>query len=213
MVEATVNGEVVLEQARAQIRAEARVVDAVAEQLDESFVRAVQMVAECTGRIFVTGAGTSGAIAYRLAHLLGTCGVPAFFIPPGDALHGESAIAAPGDILIALSKAGKSSDINQYARIAGGRGCAVMAWTANPDSELATLSDLTIVLATDEAGEGEGLLPFGSTLAHGVLGDALCLMVKQLRGFDLKQLRQTHPLGGAAELVAKSMASPEGDGR
>lgn len=193
--------EDILEQARTLIRAEAHVVEAVADQLDETFVRAVRMVAECTGRIYITGAGTSGAIARRLAHLLGTCGIAAFFIPPGDALHGQSAMAAPGDILIALSKAGKSADINQYARIASGRGCAVMTWTANPESELAELSDLVIALETDEAGEGEGLLPFGSTLANGVLGDALCLMAKRMRGFDLHELAQTHPLGGTKELL------------
>jgi len=213
MAETTTDNAAMLEQARALIQAEARVVAAVAEQLDERFVQAVQLVAQCTGRIFVTGAGTSGAIAYRLAHLLGSCGMPAFFIPPGDALHGESAIAAPGDILVALSKAGKSADINQYASIASQRGCTVIAWTANPDSELARLSQLVIVTETDEAGEGEGVLPFGSTLAHGALGDALCLMAKRMRGFDLRELTQTHPLGGAAELAAGSTDVSSGVGR
>jgi arabinose-5-phosphate isomerase len=139
--------------------------------------------------------------------------MPAFCISPGAALHGESAIAAPGDVMIALSKAGKSADINQYASIAGERGCTVIAWTANPDSELARLSHLVIVVKTDEVGEGEGVLPFGSTLAHGALGDALCLMAKRMRGFDLRQLTQTHPLGGAAQLAAGPPDMPTGDGQ
>lgn len=190
-----------LQAAKDLVRAEAEAVALVGQWLDDRFVELVRLVADCSGRIFITGAGTSGAMAYRLAHLLGTCSIPAFFIPPGDALHGESAMAAPGDILIALSKAGKSSDINQYAAIARSRGCTVVAWTANPTSELATLSDLVLVTETVEQGEGEGILPFGSTLAQGALGDALCLMAKRLRNFDLAQLRQTHPLGGASELV------------
>lgn len=196
----------IVAESKALILAEARVLAALADQLNDSFVQAVHLVAACTGRIFVTGAGTSGAIAYRMAHLLGTCGMPAFYIPPGDALHGEAAIASPGDVLIALSKAGKSSDINQYATIARQRGCTVIAWTANQDSALALLSDLVVVIETASEGEGEGVLPFGSTLAHGALGDALCLMAKRLRGFDLAQLTQTHPMGGAAELVGMQAA-------
>ncbi len=213
MTETTLDSASILEQARALIQAEARAVAAVAERLDEVFVEVVRMVAQCTGRIFVTGAGTSGAIAHRLAHLLGTYGMPAFFISPGDALHGQSAIAAPGDMLIALSKAGKSADINQYASIASQRGCTVIAWTANPDSELARLSRLAIVLETHEEGEGEGLLPFGSTLANGALGDALCLMAGRVRGFDPRQLAQTHPLGGTTELLAGSTTAPPNAGQ
>lgn len=213
-MENTLTDTIILERGRELIRAEARVVADVADQLDQRFARLVRLIAGCTGNIFVTGAGTSGAIAYRLSHLLATCGVPAFFIPPGDALHGEAAIASPGDMLIALSKAGKSADINQFARIARQRGSTVIAWTADGDAELAQLSDLVVVIKTDAQGEGEGVLPFGSTLAHGALGDALCLMVKQLRGFDLGQLTQTHPSGGAAALV-KNMGtgSATGEGR
>lgn len=208
---ANIQADAILEGARAQIRAEAEAVMSVADQLGDSFVRAVELVAHCSGRIFITGAGTSGAIGYRLAHLLGTCAMPAFFIPPGDALHGKSAIAAPGDVLIALSKAGKSSDINDYARIVRQRGCTVIAWTAKADSELAALSDLVVVVETSDAGEGEGLLPFGSTLAHGALGDALCLMAKRIRGFDLGELRQTHPLGGAHELASNLSTASAGE--
>jgi arabinose-5-phosphate isomerase len=201
-----------LEQARTFLRAEARVVAAVAEQLDEAFVQLVRLFARFTGRIFVTGAGPSGAMADRLALLLGTCGMPAFFIPGGDALHGESALATPGDILITLCKAGKSADLNQYAGMAGRRGCTAIARTADPDTELASLSHLVIVTESGALGEEEGVLPFGSTLADGALG-ALCLMAKRMRGFDLRQLPQTHPLGGASELVGGTTDMRNEDGR
>lgn len=191
------NDQDILSEAQSLIRAEGLAVTKVADQLGASFVEAVRLIATCRGRIYLTGAGTSGAVAYRTAHLLATCSVPAFYIPPGDALHGESALVSPGDVLIALSKAGKSADINQFASIARQRGATVMGWTSAPDSELARLSHLVILLEVVQAAEGEGLLPFGSTLAHGALGDALTMLVKKLRGFDLATLADTHPLGGA----------------
>lgn len=191
----------ILEDARALILAESEALLRLLERLDDTFLRAVYMVAGCRGKIIVTGAGTSGAMAYRLAHLLATCGMTAFYIPPGDALHGESAMISAGDVLIALSKAGMSSDINQFAAIARSRGAQVMAWTANAAGDLAKGSDLVVLFEVLQSAEGEGMLPFGSTLAHGAYGDALTLMAKRLRGFDLATLAQTHPLGGSNALA------------
>lgn len=191
----------ILEQAKAMIRAEGEVLIEVADQLDESFVRAVRLVSECTGKILTTGAGTSGTIARRLAHLLATCGMSAFFVHPADALHGPSAMVTQGDVLIALSKAGKSAEINQFARVTRERGGQVISWTWEPESELAQLSNVVVVIRPGVKGEGEGVLPFGSSLANGAVGDALTLLAKSLRGFDLATLTQTHPSGATAELV------------
>jgi arabinose-5-phosphate isomerase len=192
-----------LDQARGLLRAEGAAIQAVADQLDTAFIAAVQLVSGCTGVIMTTGSGTSGAIARRLAHLLATCGMHAFFVHPADALHGPSAGVAPGDLLIALSKAGKSAEINNFARVARLRGGKVISLTWKPDSELGALSDVVLVLPNAVDAEGEGVLPFGSTLAAGALCDALCLAAKNLRGFDLATLTQTHPSGATAELVRK----------
>ena len=176
---------------------------AMAEQVGPSFVAAVQLVSESTGVIMTTGSGTSGTIARRLAHLLATCGMHAFFVHPADALHGPSASVASGDVLIALSKAGKSAEINNFARVARERGGKVISLTWKPDSELGALSDVVLAQPNAVDAEGEGVLPFGSTLAAGALCDALCLAAKNLRGFDLGTLTQTHPSGATAELVRK----------
>jgi D-arabinose 5-phosphate isomerase GutQ len=196
------NGEL-LEQARLMIRAEGEVIAEVAEQLGDSFIETVRLVSGCTGHILVIGAGTSGAIARRLAHLLATCGMPAFFLHPADALHGPIALTGPNDVLIALSKAGKSAEINQVARVVRERGGQVVSFTWEPESELAGLSNIVVIIRPDVKGEGEGVLPFGSSLANGAVGDALCLLAKRLRGFDLATLVQTHPSGATAELVKK----------
>ena len=195
--------QAILQQAQALMRAEGEVISEVASQLGESFVQAARLIAAATGVVMVTGAGTSGTMARRMAHLFATCGMHAFYVSSAEALHGPSAAAAAGDVLIALSKAGKSAEINQFARVAHARGATVISLTWEPGSELAQLSDVVLVIRPDIRGEGEGILPFGSTLANGAVGDALCLVTKQLRGFDLKTLVQTHPAGATSELVKK----------
>lgn len=190
-----------LDQARKMIQAEGEALLSVADQLDGSFVQTVQMVSECTGRILVSGAGTSGTIARRLAHLLSSCGVPAFFMHPADALHGPSAIVSSGDIVIVFSKAGRSSEVNQFVDIARQRGGKVISWTWEPESALAKRSDVVVVVRPDTQAEGEGVLPFGSSIANAAVGDALCLLARRLRNFELTTLIQTHPGGATGELV------------
>ncbi len=197
------DNETILNDARAIVRSDAAAVAAVAELLDDSFVEAARMVAMCQGAIMTIGSGTSGMIARRLAHLLATCGMHAFFVHPADALHGPSAAVAPGDVLIALSKAGKSAEINQFATVAHERGAKVIALTWVPDSPLGQLSDVVLNVNSGKEGEGDGVFPFGSTLAAGAVGDALVYVAKNVRGFDLVTLVQTHPSGATSELVKK----------
>ena len=197
------DNETILNDARAIVRSDAAAVAAVAELLDDSFVEAARLVATCQGAIMTIGSGTSGMLARRLAHLLATCGMHAFFVHPADALHGPSAAVAPGDVLVALSKAGKSAEINQFATVARERGAKVIALTWVPESPLGQLSDIVLNVNSGKAGEGDGVLPFGSTLAVGAVGDALVYVAKNLRGFDLVTLVQTHPSGATSELVKK----------
>ncbi len=193
--------EEILHRAKALIRAEGEVISQVADQLGDAFVQSVRLVSECNSRVLVTGAGTSGIVARRLAHLLASCAVPAFYIHPAEALHGPSAAVSDGDVIIAISKAGKSTELNQFVAVGQQRGAKTISWTWEPDSELARLSDVVVVIRPDVKGEGEGVLPFGSSLANGAVGDALCLVVRRLRNFELSELAQTHPAGATAQLV------------
>ncbi len=195
------NDQQILSQAQSMIHAEANVVGDIADQLGESFVLAARMIAESTGVVLTTGAGTSGTIAMRMAHLFGTTGMHSFFINSATALHGPSAMTAPGDVLIAISKGGSSAEINQFAALARKRGAKVISMTWEPESELARLSDVVMIIRPDESGEGDGVLPFGSTLANGAVGDALCLVSKNLRGFNLDTMIETHPSGETAARI------------
>lgn len=195
------NDSQILDQAQTMIRAEGKVVEDIADQLGESFVEAARAIAESTGVVLTTGAGTSGTIARRMAHLFGTTGMHAFYVNSAEALHGPSAMTAPGDVLIAISKGGSSAEINLFATLARKRGATVISMTWEPESELARISDIVLIVRPDESGEGDGVLPFGSTLANGAVGDALCLVAKNLRGFDLGTMVETHPSGDTAARI------------
>lgn len=111
----TLSDDALIEIAQDVIRREAEAVASLLPQLDQSFVRAVQVLLACEGHVLVAGAGTSHAVAYRLAHLLSCCGTPALFIHPGDAQHGGG-----GAVTISISGNRDSNHLVRGTRIVRG---------------------------------------------------------------------------------------------
>lgn len=192
--------DAVLTEARDAIRREAAGVLAAADQLDETFLQAVRWLYDCTGMVFVTGAGTSGAIARRMAHLLAVCGTPSVHLPGADALHGTMGAVRDGDIVIAISRGGGSREINDLTTRVQARGARVIALTAAPESELGTLADLVVTLTSPLGVDPGEVIAMGSTLVTAAWGDALALMLMRLRGYGWDQVLQSHPSGAVGQL-------------
>lgn len=193
--------EAMLDAARDAVRSEAAGVLAVADQLDESFVRVADLLTATTGKVFVVGSGTSGAIARRMAHLLAVSGTPSVFVHPMDALHGTMGAFAKGDVLIAISRGGETAEINELMVLAQKRGLPVVALTAEPDSTLGRGADITVVLRTSEGADPGGVIAMGSTLVTAVWGDALAYVLMRRSGYGWDQVLETHPAGAVGRLT------------
>lgn len=200
--------EDLLQEGRDAIRREAAGVLAVADQLDESFVTAARWMYECTGKVFVTGAGTSGAVARRMAHLFSVCGTPSVFIQAADALHGTMGAVTDSDIVVAISRGGGSREINDLTTRVQARGARVIALTAEPASELADLADLVVTLTSPLGVDPGEVIAMGSTLVTATWGDALALVLMRLRGYGWEQVLQTHPSGAVGQIVDAPDALP-----
>src|SRR5215470_5735869 len=78
-----------LRSARRTLEIEARAIRALADRLDASFARAVELILACTGRVVVSGMGKSGHVARKIASTLASTGTPAFFVHAAEASHGD----------------------------------------------------------------------------------------------------------------------------
>ena len=85
------------------LQCEAAAIQALIPRLDENFLRAVQLIRECKGKIVVTGVGKSGHIGSKIAATLASTGTPAFFLNPLDAYHGDLGMLGPDDLVLAIS--------------------------------------------------------------------------------------------------------------
>jgi arabinose-5-phosphate isomerase len=187
--------------ARQALLAEGAAVQALANNLDESFTRAVELLVGCQGHVVTSGVGTTGMIARRLAHLLSNVDCPALFLHAGDSLHGSSGAIRSEDVVVLLSKSGETTETTQLAQIIKQRQTPIIALTARPASTLGKLSTVVIRVETpDEIDPFDGLMGVGSSLAAGAMCDALVFAVWQAKDATDEAFRAGHPGGVIAYL-------------
>lgn len=184
----------VLEQCRKLVESEACDVRNTVDSLDEEFVRVAHAILESKGKVICSGAGTSGTIARRMAHLFNVTGTPSLYQNPSDGLHGSLGVVESKDIVIALSKGGESDELCEFSRRAKVRGAKLVIVTARGESTLAKMGDYCCVLPYYQ-GDPENVLAMGSTLSNCAWGDALAMYVRAYRGFDWKDILFLHPGG------------------
>lgn len=178
------------------IEADARAVLAMRATADSpAFAAVAEVLATLPGKLLVTGAGTSGAIAWRGAHLLSLCGCPSFYFPPSEGLHGGLGALRPGDWVLALSKGGASDELNDFCARARGLCSGVIAVTARGDSALARGADHVLAIDLPDGADLGGIVATASSLAMGALLDALTEVTRQARGTRWEDLLHTHPAG------------------
>lgn len=188
----------VLELGRETLAIEADAIRALHARLgdDDSFVNAAQLILACKGRVVVSGMGKSGHIGRKIAATLASTGTPAFFMHPGEAAHGDLGMVTAGDVLIAISNSGESSEILDILPAVKRLGTRVIGMTGKPASRLAKLADVHLNIAVDKEACPLNLAPTTSTTVTLAMGDALAVALLDARGFGEQDFALSHP-GGA----------------
>ena len=88
------NSDAIIRRAEDVLRIEAKGVAAMIDRLDDNFIRAIELLSTCPGKVVVTGMGKSGLICRKIAATLASTGTPSFFLHSGDAVsrrlrHGD----------------------------------------------------------------------------------------------------------------------------
>ena len=184
-----------LELARAVLRTEADAVRALIARLDDRFVAAVQLLADCRGRVIVTGMGKSGIIARKIAATLSSTGTSAYFVHPAEAAHGDLGAVRNEDLLIALSRSGETPEILRLSELTKRLGVRIVAITGASSSSLGQTADVALECRVDEEACPLNLAPTASTTAALALGDALAMTLHVRKGFRAEDFANLHPGG------------------
>ena len=163
--------------------------------LGQAFSHAIERILLCSGRLIVTGIGKSGHIGRKIQATLASTGTPSLFVHPAEAAHGDLGMVAAGDVILALSNSGETTELAAILSYASHRQLDVIAITSVETSALARAAKIALVLPPAREACPMGLAPTTSTLLQLALGDALAIALLEKRGFTANDFSVFHPGG------------------
>ena len=184
-----------LELARTVLRTEASAILSLVDSLGEDFLRAVELLGECRGRVAVTGMGKSGIICRKIAATLSSTGTAAFFLHPAEAIHGDLGTVRDDDVVIAVSRSGETEEVLRLMEPIRRIGARLIAITGDRQSTLASAADVALYCGISAEACPLNLAPTASTTAALALGDALAMTLLVRKGFREVDFASLHPGG------------------
>ena len=185
----------ILERAKLVLKIESEEIKAQIDKLDQNFINACDMILASQGRVIVTGMGKSGHIGRKISATLASTGTPSLFLHPGEAHHGDLGMVKKEDIILAISYSGETDEVSNLIPHFKRLGTPIIGISGNTLSSLSKLSDIHINASVKLEACSLNLAPTASTTVALALGDALAIVLLEMRGFRTDDFALTHPAG------------------
>ena len=196
LMDSMLNKDDILRLGKQVISEEAQALTSLSESLNKDFVRAVEILLNCKGRIVVSGVGKSGHIARKTAATLASTGSPAFFVHAAEAAHGDLGMITKNDVVIAISYSGTTSELLTIIPTIVREGAPVISITGSNKNTLAEHATVNLNVHVQKEACPLNLAPTSSTTATLAMGDALAVACLSAKGFGPEDFARSHP-GGA----------------
>jgi arabinose-5-phosphate isomerase len=198
MAEPVVTGEPgfdALAFARSILTREADALRSVATRLGEPFLRVVDILASCRGRVAVTGVGKSADVGQKIVGTFNSTGTRAYLLDATRAVHGDLGAVHPDDVALLLSHSGESEELLRLLGPLRELSAGIVAVSGNPHSTLVKTANAAIVYGPIVEACPLSLAPSTSTTVMIALGDALAFTLSEQRQFTAEQFAKFHPAG------------------
>ncbi len=174
---------------------------------NNSFIKAVDLILSCKGKVIFAGIGKSGLIARKISATFSSVGIPSFFCDPAQALHGDMGQIEKKDLLIIFSYSGNTSELTNMIKYANRFRIKIIGIASKPDSFLLKASDIKLILPKVKEADVTGMVPTSSTSITLLLGDCLATTVMYQKKFSKEKFKVFHPGGniGSSLLLAKDI--------
>lgn len=178
------------------LRLEAEAIAQTAHRIEQAEVeRAIKILAACAGKVVVVGVGKSGIIAQKIAATMTSTGTAAIYLHPSDALHGGLGIVSSDDVVIALSNSGETDEVISMLPHLKHRRVPIIALVGNLKSTLARRADVILDASVEREACLLNMAPTTSTTVALAIGDALAVVLMQVKGLTTDDFAQNHPAG------------------
>ena len=177
------------------IRQESEAIAGLEAMIDTDFEKSVKAILDMKGRLVVSGIGKSAIIAQKIVATLNSTGTPSIFLHAADAIHGDLGMIQQEDVVMVISKSGESSEIKVLVPLVKNFGNTLIAMVGSIESYLARSADLILNTTVSQEACPNNLAPTSSTTAQLVMGDALAVVLMEVKGFNSDDFARFHPGG------------------
>ena len=185
-----------IEMARQSLEIEATAVKDVLDKMDwVAFQKATEALSKCD-KIITCASGSSGIAAKKFAHTLCCIERPAQFLPPCEAMHGGLGAVQKGNVVVLVSRGGKTAELLPVLDVSIKKGATVIGVTENMDSPIAKQSDIVLPMHIEKESDKYNMQATSSYIATIALFDALICAVMEETDYKKDQFDLIHP-GGA----------------
>ena len=185
----------IIKSAKAVIAIEKNALEDLENKIDGEFVKACELISQCSGKVIVIGMGKSGHIGNKIAATLASTGTPAFAVHPAEAGHGDLGMISQNDVVIAISYSGESDEISMILPVIQRAGVKIISMTGNHSSSIAKAADIHIDVGVKKEACPHNLAPTASTTATLAMGDAIAVSLLTMKGFTPDDFARSHPSG------------------
>lgn len=192
--------------AKEVIALEVRELEAMAERLGPSFQKAIEAMLAVSGRVVVMGMGKSGIIGQKIAATLASTGTPSFSVHPGEAFHGDLGMIKRDDVALMISNSGETEELIRLLPFLKHQGNQIIAMTGKTDSTLSKHAHVVLDVSVQREACNINLAPTSSTTATLVMGDALAVVLSQIRDFQPEDFARFHPGGSLGKRLLTRVA-------
>jgi len=168
---------------------------------DKSFIQAVDLMANCKGKVIAAGIGKSGLIARKVAATLSSVGISSFFLNPSEANHGDLGQIDKRDLLLVFSYSGNTSEIVNMLRYANRFNIKIIGVASKKNSLLLKASDVKLLLPQVKESDPTGMVPTTSTSITLLLGDCLAVALMNKMSFSKERFKVFHPGGNIGQTL------------
>jgi arabinose-5-phosphate isomerase len=197
--------EEIIKRGKEVIKIETNAVSNLIESIDGEFVKAVEVLYHCKGRVVFTGMGKSGLIARKIVATLNSTGTASIYLHPTDALHGDLGMVRKEDVVILISKSGATEELANLIPMLKRLNVKLIAMGGVRNSRLETDSDVFLDISVKEEACPFDLAPTSSSTAALVMGDALAIVLLQMRDFTPEDFAVLHPGGSLGKRLSLSI--------
>ena len=185
----------VIEIAKTVIKTEAEAILELQNRINENFDGVCHLLANCKGKVILTGMGKSGHIAKKIASTLSSTGTASFYIHPGEAGHGDFGMITNNDVVIMISYSGESDEMISLLPGINNMNVPIVSMTGNPKSTLSLSSQFHLDVSVEKEACPNNLAPTSSTTAAMVMGDAIAIALININNFSSDDFAISHPSG------------------